>query len=229
MLYEVQRVAGAVFAARSAGVARQTEKIREVPDESESEHRYYHPKHEPTERLPGQARHQQHARVGRERALRDMAEPACDEGLFLRVKIAVGRALHDIRAEYHSRGGWQQPDEERSTRGVHATVVEKPVEVELRELYLAARFEHPLEIGDEIERDEHRKGVPIGEHPHGLAQYRPRRDAVEQRRRDERAEYGLIKRTAEREEDNDHKKDDTEKNELHTLTPSMLIFEDIIS
>ena len=112
-----------------------------------------------------------------------------------------------------------QPDEERSARGVDAPVVEKAVEVELRELYLAARFEHTLEIGDEIERDEHRKGVPVREHPRSLAQYRPRRDAVEERRRDERAEYGLIERALEREEDHDHKKDDTEKNELHSFTP----------
>lgn len=92
-------------------------------------------------------------------------------------------------------------DEERSARGVDAPVVEKAIEVELRELYLAARFEHTLEIGDEIERDEHRKGVPVREHPRSLAQYRPRRDAVEERRRDERAEYGLIERALEREED----------------------------
>ena len=40
-----------------------------------------------------------------------------------------------------------------------------------------------------------------------------------ERRRDERAEYGLIERALEREEDHDHKKDDTEKNELHSFTP----------
>ena len=148
-----------------------------------------------------------------------MTEPARDEGLLLGVEIAVGRVLHDVRTEYHCCGGGQQPDEERSARGVDAPVVEKAVEVELRELYLAARFEHTLEIGDEIERDEHRKGVPVREHPHSLAQYRPRRDAVEERRRDERAEYGLIERALEREEDHDHKKDDTEKNELHSFTP----------
>ena len=80
-----------------------------------------------------------------------MTEPAGDESLLLRFQIAVRGFLHNIPAQDHGRSRRQKADEHRGDPRIHPPVVEQSIQILLGQLDLLPSFQHPLEVGNEIQ------------------------------------------------------------------------------
>ena len=165
MRQQIPCVPPAVIAGRRPRVLGQTVDIGEVAKQCQHQGRHDHPQHEPGQRHTGQAAHQQHAGIGGQDALRDVAHPAGDKSLLLGIQIAVSGIPDNVGTEDHGRRRGQQTDKHRRAAGIDPPVVEDAVQILLGLLDHLPGLQHPLQKRDQVQRNQHLQGVPLGEHP----------------------------------------------------------------
>ena len=222
MLEQVQRVQTAVLAGGRARVLGQAAQVGEIAQQGQHHHGYHHPHHKGGQRHPGQGGHEQHPRIGGQGALRDVPHPAGDKRLLPGGQVSLCGVLHNVAAEDHGRGGGQKPDEQRRHPGVHPAVVEQSVQVLLGQLDLLAGLQHPLQIGDEVEGEQHRQGVPVGEHPQKEPRPVGRVDPIEGGGGQNPPGDGQPQGPPDRQQQDDHQKDHRQLQQLqfrHAFPP----------